>query len=223
MIALRHPRTWPLWDVLFPPLCAVCSRPLGDSLLYCPQCWADAPLVEGDEMPKLRHVDLARAGYRFGGDDVVKAAVHALKYDRLRLIAREMATHLVACLPLRFVESEIVWTPVPLHWSRRMNRGFNQSSLIAEELAPMVRHAKPLYLLKRIRNTPTQTALTHRERAANMKDAFRVVAQPPLPKSVLLIDDVITTGATMNECAHTLKAAGVEWVGALAFAKSTHR
>ena len=222
MTALHHPRTWPLWDVLFPPLCAVCNRPLGESLLYCPQCWADAPAVESDELPKMGHVDMARAGYRFGGENVVKSAVHALKYDRLRRVSREMANHLVSRLPLRFVEAEPVWTSVPLHWSRRVYRGFNQSDLIANELAAAVRHAKPVPLLKRIHNTPTQTSLSPRERAANVKDAFRTRADGKLPKAVLLIDDVITTGATMNECARTLKTGGVEWVGALSFALSAH-
>lgn len=219
-MALRHPRTWPVWDALFPPLCAVCSRPLGDAILYCPQCWADAPVVESDELPKLKQVDMIRAGFRFDGENVVKAAVHALKYDRLQLVAREMAAHLVSCVPLRFVEADLVWTPIPLYWSRRMTRGLNQSELIADELAVAVRHAKPVSLLRRVRNTPTQTALLPRERAANMKNAFRVIDKTPLPKAVLLIDDVITTGATMNECARTLKDAGVEWVGALSFALS---
>ena len=222
MIALRHPSTWPLWDVLFPPLCAVCARPLADSLLFCAQCWADAPVVERDELPKLKYVDMACAGYRFGGESIVKAAVHALKYDRLQLIAREMAGHLTACLPLRFIEADITWTPVPLHWARRVTRGFNQSALIADALAAAVHHAEPVSLLKRVRNTPTQTALSYRERAANIKNAFRAVGESALPKSVLLIDDVITTGATMNEGARTLKAAGVEWVGALSFALSAY-
>ena len=223
MTLFRHPRHWALWDVVFPPICSLCSRPLGNALLFCPTCWAAAPLVENEQLPDLKYVDMARAGYRFGGDDVVRAAVHALKYERLRLVARDMAGCLVSCLPLRFVESDEQWTSVPLHWARRMNRGFNQSLLLATELAALVQHEGPNRLLTRIRNTPTQTSLTRRERARNLKGAFRITVPKPLPKAVLLIDDVITTGATMDECAFTLKSAGVEWVGALAFALSVHR
>ena len=218
MIALRHPRTWPLWDVVFPPLCAVCGRNLEpDALLFCAKCWADAPLVEPQELPKLRHVDQVRAGFRYGGDDVVRAAIHALKYDRLKHIAGEMARHLLAQVPVSFFEPRLVWTSIPLHWMRKMSRGFNQSELLANDLADFTRHLAPVHVLSRRRNTRTQTTLCYRQMTANIRNAFKVIHQTPVPKSVLLIDDVITTGATMDECARTLKASGVEWVGALAF------
>ena len=218
MIALRHPRTWPLWDVVFPPLCSVCGKPLEqNALLFCAGCWADAPLVEPQEIPKLKHVDQVRAGFRYGGDDVVRAAIHALKYDRLQRIAGEMSRHLLAQIPVSFFEPRLIWTPIPLHWMRKLSRGFNQSELLADGLANITHHASPIHLLTRTRHTPTQTTLSYRQRTANIRNAFKVVHQTSVPKSVLLIDDVITSGATMDECARTLKASGVEWVGALAF------
>ena len=218
MIAFRHPRTWAVWDVIYPPLCAVCSRPLeANALLYCANCWAEAPIVETSELPQLKHVNHVRAGFRYGGDTVIRASVHALKYDRLKLVAAEMARHLLTEIPVSFIEPDVVWSSVPLHWMRRMSRGFNQSELLAEELAAITRHPAPVKLLRRARNTPTQTTRSYRERSKNIHNAFEVNSDRSLPKSVLLIDDVITTGATMDECARILKAAGVEWVGALAF------
>jgi ComF family protein len=218
-MALAHPRTWPIWDVVFPPLCAVCGRDLSpDAVLYCAQCWADAPVADARDLRSLRHVDMVRSGFRFFGDDVVKAAVHALKYEGAKILSRVMAQRLLTRTPTRFVEVELIWTDVPLHWRRRMIRGFNQSRLLADDLAAITGHSHPVHLLRRVRHTPTQTSRTYRERAANVKDAFAIRTNVPIPKHVLLIDDVITTGATIDECARTLKAAGVEWVGALSFA-----
>jgi ComF family protein len=219
VIALPQPRTWPIWDVFFPPLCAVCGRDLNTgAILYCAQCWADAPVADPKDMRALNHVDMARAGFRFFGDDVVRASVHALKYEGMRRLAHVMAERLVSRLPTRFVEADVTWCEVPLHWRRRMSRGFNQSRLLSSELAEATRHSGPARLLCRVRHTPTQTAANYRERAANVKNAFAVRVNVPMPKRVLIIDDVITSGATVDECARTLKEAGVEWVGALSFA-----
>jgi ComF family protein len=136
----------------------------------------------------------------------------------MKKLAGVMARKLLTRVPTRFVEEDLVWTEVPLHWRRQLMRGFNQSRLITEELAKITGHLPPAGLLRRIRYTPTQTARTYRERTANIKNAFEVKQNVPLPKAVLLIDDVVTTGATADECARTLKSAGVEWVGVLAFA-----
>jgi competence protein ComFC len=223
-MSLRHPRTWALWDILYPPLCSVCGKTLEkDAVLFCMQCWADAPIPEVKDFPKLRHVDMVRSGYYFAVDNMIRAAVHALKYEGQLLLAREMARHLIPRLPTRFVEAEVTWVSVPLHWQRKMIRGFNQSDAIANALAIETGHRKPERLLKRIRHTPTQTALTYTERAANMKGAFAVKTNIKVPSAVLLIDDVITTGATIDECALTLKNAGTEWVGALSFAFTQNR
>jgi ComF family protein len=197
----------------------VCGRSLTpDAVLFCAQCWADASVADAHDLRPLKHADVARAGYRFGGEDVVREAVHALKFDGMKRLASVMARQMVPRLPVRMLEVESVWCEVPLHWLRRAARGFNQSRLLAEELAVATGHPAPISLLRRVRATPTQTAKSYRERAANVKDAFAVRRSRALPESVLLIDDVITTGATVDECARTLKAAGVKWVGALAFA-----
>ncbi|MBU0507323.1 ComF family protein, partial [bacterium] len=146
-----------------------------------------------------------------------RASVHALKYRGMRLVAEPMSRHLVSRLPIRFVEPEVVWTPVPLHWRRWLSRGYNQSAILARALADTVSHESPRILLRRRRNTPTQTARSYRERHANVRNAFEVPHGMNVPEAVLLIDDVITTGATVEECARVLKDAGAKWVGAFAF------
>lgn len=219
MIAQLQPRSWAVWDVFFPPLCAICGGELSsDAILFCARCWAEAPMAENRDLRPLKHVDMARAAYRFGGDNVVREAVHALKFDGMKRLAAVLARTMIARLPTRFVESDVTWVPVPLHWTRTLSRGFNQSELIASELALLTNHSDPVMFLKRVRRTPTQTARNYRDRAANVRGAFSALLMKDVPKRVLLIDDVITTGATMDECARTCKNAGVEWVGALSFA-----
>jgi ComF family protein len=218
MIAVWQPRAWPIWDIFFPPLCTTCRKPLdANALLFCAQCWAEAPIAEQQDLHKLHYVDSAFAGYRYSGDNVVSAAVRRLKYDGMTWLAAVMAQKMLLRLPTRFVEADLVWVAVPLHWRRRIWRGFNQSEFLARELAALTGHDETVRALRRVRPTPSQTAQTYRERMANVKHAFAVNSSEPIPKKILLIDDVITTGATIDECARTLKNAGVEWVGAFAF------
>ncbi|MFZ5432916.1 MAG: ComF family protein [Calditrichota bacterium] len=223
MIALSHPRTWPIWDLLFPPLCAVCERPMDrNAILYCDQCWADAPIADMRDLHQLKYVDSTIAGFRYAADDVVKASVQALKYEGMRRVSQAMVRRLLMRIPPRFMEANLVWSPVPLHWQRQLTRGYNQSAVLGRDLARLTGHDLPHLLLRRIRNTPTQTARSYKERSANVRNAFVVRKDAVIPERVLLIDDVITTGATMDECARILKNAGVQWVGALSFALSHH-
>jgi len=130
-----------------------------------------------------------------------------------------MAEFMIRTLPAGFVDTDDVWVPVPLHWMRYGDRSFNQSLLIARELCART-GGDVIQLIKRTRNTPAQSGQGFRMRALNVKGAFRYSYKGEPPKSVLLIDDVVTTGATVSECARVLKAGGVERVRVLAFARA---
>ena len=217
MIAL--PRTWPVWDLFYPPRCAQCGDGLeGDDVWFCRQCWVDAPFSDPRRPIKSPDITQLRAGFEFSDGNLIRRAVHGLKYSGHTRLAMVMARQLLARVPAKFVEADIAWCVVPLHWSRRLLRGFNQSALLAEALVRETGHPAARALLRRTRYTPSQTSRSVRERRANVKGAFSLTRHAVVPKSVLLIDDVITTGATVNECAAVLKAGGAEWVGALAFA-----
>jgi ComF family protein len=219
MTRVTQVRSWPVWDFFFPPLCECCEAQLRrEDVLFCAQCWANAPGVDPRDYPKLKYVDMLSAVYHFSSGNIIQAAAHALKYDGFDLVGREMARRMAQRIPKRFLAPEVHWEPVPLHWMRRMERSFNQSAILGRALARELHRETAFPVTKRIRNTPSQTAYTFRERSQNVRDAFKIVNRKELPKSILLIDDVVTTGATVNECARTLKQAGVEWVGAFAFA-----
>jgi ComF family protein len=161
-------------------------------------------------------VDRARAIGRYDG--ALRAIVHALKYEERRSLARPLAN----LMRLRGADmlADVDWAvPVPLHPSRRRERGFNQAADLARYLGVPVQHA-----LRRHRATRTQTGLPAAQRHGNVRNAFALARgrerQDRLDGSiVVLIDDVSTTGATLDACARVLKEAGVREVRALTVAR----
>jgi ComF family protein len=108
--------------------------------------------------------------------------------------------------------------PVPLHPRRLRERGFNPAALLARQVVRVRGGRFDVSLLERVRDTPSQTGLTRRARRANVRDAFRVRAQPP--RCIWLIDDVVTTGSTLDEAARALRRTGVGEVSAICIART---
>lgn len=112
--------------------------------------------------------------------------------------------------PLADLDADVV-VPVPLHWWRRLQRGFNQSGLIAQTLARQLNLPCTTNWLKRVRPTPKQTSLSATERRSNVRGAFRAQSRRDwLGRCVLLVDDVLTTGSTAHAAAQALRAAGAK-------------
>jgi ComF family protein len=161
----------------------------------------------------------ARAAVRF--DDVARTLVHALKYgDRLDLapmMGRWMAT---AGRSLTAEADAII--PVPLHWRRYWARRFNQSALLAEAIAKASQVPLVLGALRRVKATPQQVGLSQSARALNVQGAFRVSPSGKAAvagRRLILVDDVITTGATVDASARALLRAGAAEVNVLTFAR----
>ena len=112
-----------------------------------------------------------------------------------------------------------VIVPVPLHWRRLLKRRFNQSAELARHLAEISGTQVIPDLLLRNKPTPSQDGLSRAERYQNQRGVFSVNKRYPLAKNVLLVDDVMTTGATLSACADTLRAAGAERIDALVLAR----
>lgn len=144
--------------------------------------------------------------------------MHLLKYEQLRRAARVLGRKLADAIVGSRVEGDqpILVMPVPLHVSKRRKRGFNQSALIAKEaLRHLPRSRFELHAgnLRRVRATDSQTGLTRHQRRENVRGAFKVVHPQQLDgRSVLLVDDVYTTGTTLNECARVVRAAGARQI-----------
>jgi ComF family protein len=190
-----------------PPFCLRCAEPIAGGKGLCSSC-SGRPFA----------CRLVRAAFLYRGP--VPGLVHAFKY-RGRLAAARAAGRWMACLLPRFPElsSHDTLVPVPLHPRRLQERGYNQAGLLAEELARIA--GRPvLELLGRAKPTRPQWDLDRKSRHQNLAGAF-LAAPTARGKSVLLIDDVCTSGASLEECARTLHRAGALRVAAYVFARQT--
>ena len=163
------------------------------------------------------------AAYSFGAyEGVLRKLIHLYKYGKIRTLARPLSGLLAQALPRD--EAFDATVPVPLYWRRRLQRGFNQAELLARGLAS--RTGIPVVMaLRRVRATPTQAGLSNSARRQNVAQAFRSrsASRNVQGKRILLIDDVMTTGATAASCALALKQAGARRVALLTVARVDRR
>ncbi len=160
--------------------------------------------------------------YCYGSyDGALRELIHLFKYGRMKPLAKPLGGYLASALP-RDQQFDLV-VPMPLHWRRRWQRGFNQSELLARLIAR--RCGIPLVnAVRRTRATQAQAGLSNARRRENVAGAFRVrKPQKVQGRRILLIDDVMTTGATASACAVALKRAGAGTVTLLALARVDRR
>jgi len=226
-------------DLALPTLCAACREPVEGRGL-CPSCWSKLSFITRpycerlgipfvyDPGPGILSMEAiadppaynrARAAVRF--DDVSRALVHALKYgDRLDLAP--MMGRWISHAGRELLAEADALVPVPLHWRRLWARRFNQSAMLAgaissESGVPVVGGA-----LKRVKATAQQVGLSRTERAANVQGAFCVPSEGKAAvagRRLVLVDDVLTSGATVEGCARALLRAGAANVDVLIFAR----
>jgi ComF family protein len=167
--------------------------------------------------------DLASAFY-FEKEGTLQALIHQLKYDEMTVIGVEFGKHVavaMARLLEKIPDADVV--PVPLHSVKQRERGYNQSYYIAQGVQIVTGLSVLPHLLRRAKNTPSQTHLNRDERWANVQDAFEIARGKMVrSSSYILIDDVITTGATIQACAHVLKEHGARRVYAASIALATY-
>jgi ComF family protein len=200
-----------LLSFLFPDRCVGCG---GWGALFCQTCLRQLSPYPHDSYPA--QLDAVYVAWIYGGP--LQHAIHALKYKGQRRVAAALADHLMAAM-LRPATAAVL-LPVPLHADRLVERGFNQSAEIAVALGRRWRMPVLDNALIRSRDTGHQAKLARRERASNVAGAFVWRLEQPPPENVILIDDVLTTGATLAACADALRAAGCASVSALALARS---
>lgn len=223
-----------------PPLCPSCREPLSDGAGLCAPCWSKLSLIEPpycarlgipfvyDPGPNLLSMEAianppaynrARAAVRY--DDVARTLVQGFKYsDRLDLAP--MMARWIARAGCELLAGADALIPVPLHWRRQWSRRFNQSAVLATEISTLSGVTVMHRGLKRVRATSQQVGRSKAERAENVQGAFRVPDESKADiygRRLILVDDVLTSGATVNSCARALLRAGAANIDVLVFAR----
>ncbi len=198
-----------LWP-LHPPFCRVCGKPFeqGETSRACRDCIENPP-----------NFDMLRAPYAYTGP--LRDAIIRFKFRRVTRYARPLGYLLATAVGLGIDWRDYdLAMPAPLHNRRLKERGFNQSLLLAKRILRGSGVALEYNALRRVKPTAPQTGLSGPKRRENVRGAF-AVANPSLiaGKSILLIDDIVTTGSTLNACAKALKKAGAKRVDAVAVAR----
>lgn len=224
-----------LLDFALPPRCGGCGTIVEEVDSFCADCWrkleflgpggcsrCGLPLRATDAetcavcLAKPPRLDRIRAAVAY--DDISRSIAMRLKYGRKVALARTMSRYMRPLIGE--VPAEALLVPVPLHRSRLWSRGFNQSAIVARELSRRTGVPVALDALRRVRATPPLKGLNMRQRRRTVAGAFRAGKGAELRgRTVVLIDDVLTTGSTANACARVLKRAGAARVELVSWAR----
>ena len=198
------------------PFCEVCAAALDPVPAGCARCGQPGP---DDPCGGCRAAppafDAVRAGGLLGGP--LADAVHAFKYGNRPALGRPLGAWLAARAPL---PPGALVVSVPLARARRIERGYDQAALLADALARAAGRPRVRRALARVRETPPQVGRTRAERARNVAGAFAAVAGKVAGRDVVLVDDVVTTGATADAAAEALRQAGARSVVVVALARA---
>ncbi|PIS30774.1 MAG: hypothetical protein COT43_00950 [Candidatus Marinimicrobia bacterium CG08_land_8_20_14_0_20_45_22] len=202
-------------SLFFTPLCLVCNQRLENhKAVVCDECWnklQPIPLGRSIRRNFSENLDVVMSVFAF--DELFQKIVHALKYQGKQSIGVELGVRMSGFLHLENIDVfSAVLTPIPLHPIKMRERGYNQSDLISAGLSQVLEIPVNTGILRRIKNTQTQTKLNAIERRENMEAAFGIGKRFDKDgiETVILVDDVFTTGSTMNAAAQVLREGGMK-------------
>ena len=222
-------------DFALPPRCAGCGVIIDDVHSFCPDCWTKIEFLgesgcntcglplEATEAetcavclaapPKIART---RAAVAYG--DLTRSLAIRLKYGRKVAIARTMARYMAPLINAGGGDPILI--PVPLHRARLWGRGFNQSALVARELSRRLNFPTDALVLRRSKRTPPLTGMSPQQRRKAVAGAFKITDETTVSgRTVILIDDVLTTGSTADACARALQRAGASRVELITWAR----
>lgn len=220
----------PFFDLIFPDRCVNCGAV---GVYFCSDCQTKITEIDRQICPYCKREAIFGKTHplclpRYGLDGLasgfyhqgpIKKAIHLLKYRLITNLQESLSEKLMVSLKNQEVSFKgLTVVPVPLFPLRERKRGFNQAKVIAEPLASNLDLELNTKLLARVKNTATQVKLTEKERQENLKNAFEAVGI--VPKKIVLVDDVFTTGATLFNAAAVLKKAGADEVWGLTLARA---
>src|SRR5690349_12234196 len=222
-------------DFILPPRCLHCEAPI-DSLanngnvlkFICPACYGrlerfTEPHPWRDELISQGVIDNSMSAFWFREGTEIQTLMHEMKYGKMKSVGRLFGREIGNSISKNVIKWDYI-IPVPLHKARLRDRTYNQSEFIAEGIGDVTKVPVLPDAITRTRFTGTQTKLNKQQRKENVKDAFSLNPKHTgkiTGKNIIVVDDVITTGATIIECAQTLKNAGADmvWICSAAYAE----
>lgn len=221
------------FDFFLPRVCASCKKRMSPAeKIVCDNCYykleiANESLIQSEFKIKFLHnklIDEFNAAFIFQQDKPIQNIIHSLKYGKNFAVG----VYLGKLLSNLFERTIRNWDcdliiPIPIHRLKKLDRGYNQSEFIAKGISKELNIPYNCKIIKRIKFTETQTRLNLPQRKENVKNAFKAVNPNYIVgKRIILVDDVVTTGSTVNECAQIIKNAGAEKIFALFAAIAIH-
>jgi len=228
-------------DFIYPPLCTLCDNPLAENDWFCPACMQklEKNIADRDPCPKCSNnrkkqpcsCAVAWDHYSdtivsfFDFDETIQHIAHHFKYSGKKRLAWYMGKEFSRRIPENFLAGMDGITAVPLHFLRKMKRGYNQAEFFARGIVSGLNNRLPFLhnVMQRVKHTRTQTKLNRDERHTNLSNAFVVPSAKAAlirNKSLILVDDVVTTGATTDVCSQVLLSAGVKSVRVISLART---
>jgi len=209
----------PVIAFALPAFCISCESKLAAGRkIICSDCFNQLPLLPQEYIEvlykEIEHPYFDNLFIRYQFAELFQKLIHLFKYQRALTLAKYFAA---AIAPIIKNDNYSYITGIPLNPIKEKERGYNQSALIAEEIGGQMNIPVDNVLIRRIKNTPSQTKLNREQRIANMQNAFECTKKLE-GKHIIIVDDIITTGSTLNACAQVLKNKGVKKITAVALA-----
>ena len=207
-------------DLLYPPVCGICGKI--DQKELCPKCAIKLKKLEKARLYAYPHTHFEKHFYLFPYEGIIREKLIQYKFQNQSYLSTFFAKILQNHEKMsRLLEKYDIIIPVPMYSKKEKLRGYNQTVLIAREIAKAYRNL--IYdgkSLQKIKDTKMQSSLNKTERRKNIKNAYKVVNQQKIKdKKIILLDDIYTTGATANECSKVLKQSGAKEILVVTIAK----
>lgn len=207
-------------DLIFPPICGFCGKV--DTKYICNNCIKTVNAISLNKIDYYSDKFFKNHLYIFKYEDIIREKIIKFKFENEAYLYRMFAEAVLNNKEnINFIEKYDYLIPVPIHKKRKKQRGYNQSELIARKINDEIKSIKlQTNIIIKYKNIVPQSTLNQNGRKENIKNVYKVINKEKIKnKKILILDDIFTTGSTVNECSRILKEAGAKEIGVLTIAK----